>query len=92
MTENGIEDTKDRGDGVIFRVDVNGRSRYQQFIPADRRWHPVGVDLTGEAGTEVRLLLMTNPRRELRRRLGCLGRSPFAAHSHRCSEEESPPK
>ena len=61
LAENGIGDSSGKSDGVIFRLEVNGVQQFQRLILQDRRWRPMQVDLTADAGKNIRLTLMTNP-------------------------------
>lgn len=57
------------GDGVLFRIGVSDGKRYDELLnqvvnpidaPADRRWIPVTLDLSGYAGETVDLIFNTN--------------------------------
>ena len=56
----GLKDGADASDGVIFRVEADGDKQIEQLVEPDHQWHPLEVDLTADAGKEIRLSLMTN--------------------------------
>ena len=52
------------GDGATFRLELNEEPVFEQYVAndeADRRWHPVLVNLSEFAGRRVRLSLWTGP-------------------------------
>ncbi len=57
----GLKDGATGSDGVVFRLEVDGRKCYEDTIEPDGKWHPIEVDLTSDAGREVALALMTGP-------------------------------
>lgn len=60
VAETGLKDGSSVSDGVLFRVEVNGENRFERLTLPGTPWQPMEVDLTGDAGKDVVLALMTN--------------------------------